>query len=261
MKFPVSSWGRSAACCRVPGEGLGERTLHLSWFRRVSPTLIVLCVQNWKDSNCSGPGWAAIWTARSSSRAHKVKLHENSTGRRPGKVQFYVRVRSRGVTERWILLKLQTTDLGLLSSPEDLFLTLTSSQCQLGSAQPHQEPVWGHFGKDMAAFTQKWEPQIHVFCSADLPLSVFTSRYCMCSILQGMLGKIYYANVYSVACFALPLLLVAFKEKKKVLLFLWSESFKKENADCMLLVSSFLWICFMGFRCTKTNCITITFLQ
>lgn len=35
-----------------------------------------------------------------------------------------------------------------------------------------------------------------------------------------MLGKIYYANVYSVACFALPLLLVAFKEKKKVLLFL-----------------------------------------
>lgn len=165
------------------------------------------------------------------------------------------------VMERWILLKLQTTDLGLLSSPEDLFLTLTSSQCQLGSAQPHQEPVWGHFGKDMAAFTQKWEPQIHVFCSADLPLSVFTSRYCMCSILQGMLGKIYYANVYSVACFALPLLLVAFKEKKKVLLFLWSESFKKENADCMLLVSSFLWICFMGFRCTKMNCITITFLQ
>lgn len=103
--------------------------------------------------------------------------------------------------------------------PEDLFLTQTSSQCQLGSAQPHQEPVWGHFSKDVAAFTQKWDPQIHVFCSADSPLSVFTSRYCMCSILQGMLGKIYYANVYSVACFALPLLLVAFKEKESVVIF------------------------------------------
>lgn len=30
-----------------------------------------------------------------------------------------------------------------------------------------------------------------------------------------MLGKIYYANVYSGACFALPLLLVAFEEKMK----------------------------------------------
>lgn len=30
-----------------------------------------------------------------------------------------------------------------------------------------------------------------------------------------MLGKIYYANVYSGACFALPLLLVAFKENLK----------------------------------------------
>jgi len=34
-----------------------------------------------------------------------------------------------------------------------------------------------------------------------------------------MLGKIYYANVYSVACFALPLLLVAFKEKESVVIF------------------------------------------
>lgn len=35
----------------------------------------------------------------------------------------------------------------------------------------------------------------------------------MCSILQGMLGKIYYANVYSAACFCSPSALVALKKK------------------------------------------------
>lgn len=161
--------------------------------------------------------------------------------------------------------KLRT--LGFSDPRRSLFLTQTGSQWEHGSATSSR--TGSQFRVTLVKTLlplliknkKKMKPQIRVFCWF-APFCFYFCSYCMCSILQGMLGKIYYANVYSVACFALPLLLVAFKErKKKVLLFLWSESFKKENADCMLIVSSFLWICFMDFRCTKMNCITITFLQ
>lgn len=59
----------------------------------------------------------------------------------------------------------------------------------------------------------------------------------MCSISAGMLGKIYYANVYSVACFAISQLLVAFKENKSVVIFVSSKHLTEENADCMPTVS------------------------
>lgn len=44
-----------------------------------------------------------------------------------------------------------------------------------------------------------------------------------------MLGKIYYANVYSVACFAISLLLVAFKKNKSVVIFVSPEHLTEEE--------------------------------
>lgn len=57
----------------------------------------------------------------------------------------------------------------------------------------------------------------------------------MRSVLQGMLGKTHYANVYALhALFSLCF--SGFKEKN-VVLFLWTKTFNKENAECMHTVS------------------------
>lgn len=72
----------------------------------------------------------------------------------------------------------------------------------------------------------------------------------MRSVLQGMLGKIHYANVLH-ALFSLRL--VALK-KKNVVLFLWTKTFNNNNKKkCRVHEYSILISmgCFMEFKCVQ----------
>lgn len=91
---------------------------------------------------CPGPGCAAIWTAWFSSRAHKVKMHKKHRKRIRQSVVLWMHEKQRGKGK---VNAAQTAKRGpwAFRFPANLFLTQTSSQCQLGCAQPHQEPVWG----------------------------------------------------------------------------------------------------------------------
>lgn len=193
-------------------------------------------------------------------QAKSVRLHGSSTGR-IGQCNHVSAWGTEGYRKKKRALELQTLDLGLLSCQQICWsLRLDPGDGLAELPQPRWEPGQSHRSEDITASAGKDTPKCTF--SADLPLSVLTSIDTVCVAFD---EACWVKHTMQMCTVLHALLSLGFqwlsKKKKKVLLFLWSESFKKDDADCMLVVSSFLWICFMEFRCTKPTCITITFLQ